>query len=71
MLYTETCPAMDGATYRPGVYKMPMVRMSEWTDEMGVIPRECTSLNRFCIEMYRCEKSQLVWVSKNLGYETP
>lgn len=26
-------PAVDGVTYRPGVYKLLMVRMSERTDE--------------------------------------
>ena len=25
----ESCPEVDGVTYRPGVYKIPMVRMSE------------------------------------------
>ena len=23
----ESCPEVDGVTYRPGVYKIPMVRM--------------------------------------------
>ena len=31
----ESCPEVDGITYRPGVYKMPMVRMSEKTDELA------------------------------------
>ena len=25
----ESCPEVDGVTYRSGVYKIPMVRMSE------------------------------------------
>ena len=29
----ESCPEMDGVTHRSGVYKIPMVRMSEGTDE--------------------------------------
>lgn len=26
--YHESCPEVGGVTYRPGVYKMPMVRMT-------------------------------------------
>lgn len=29
----ESCPAVDGVTHRPGVYKIPMVRMNESSDE--------------------------------------
>ena len=26
-MYVESCPEVDGAVYRSGVYKMPMTRM--------------------------------------------
>ena len=31
----ESRPEVDGATHRPGVYKIPMVRMSDRTDELA------------------------------------
>ena len=31
----ESCPEVDGVTYRSGVYKIPMVRMSDRTDELA------------------------------------
>ena len=31
----ESRPAVDDAAYRPGVYKIPMVRMSDRTDELA------------------------------------
>ncbi len=53
----ESCPEVDGVTYRPGVYKAPMVRMSERTDEGKKFPCECTGLNEYHAEMYEYEKS--------------
>ena len=51
----EIYPEVDGVAYRPGVYKMPMVRMSARTDEEEQSSRECTGLNAGHIEMYGCE----------------
>lgn len=31
----ESHPEVGGAAYRPGVYKIPMVRMSDRTDELA------------------------------------
>ena len=31
----ESRPEVGGAAYRPGVYKIPMVRMSDRTDELA------------------------------------
>lgn len=44
----ESRPEMGGVTYRPGLYKIPMVRMCGSTDEN----RECTGLKVGHIEMY-------------------
>ena len=44
----ESRPEVGGVTYRPGLYKIPMVRMCGSTDEN----RECTGLDVYHIEMY-------------------
>ena len=31
----ESCPAVDGVAYRPGVYKILMVRMAGGSDELA------------------------------------
>ena len=31
----ESCPEVGGAAYKSGVYKIPMVRMSDRTDELA------------------------------------
>ena len=56
---------MGGVTYRPGLYKIPMVRMCGSTDEN----RECTGLKVGHIEMYGGVNSPSVWFSKNRMYE--
>lgn len=63
----ESYPEVGGVTYRPGLYKIPMVRMCESTDEN----RECTGLKEGHIEMYGGVNSSSVWFSKNRMYERP
>lgn len=58
---------MGGVTYRPGLYKIPMVRMCGSTDEN----REGTGLKVGHIEMYGGVNSPSVWFSKNRMYERP
>ncbi len=33
----ESCPEVDSVTYRPEVYKVPMVRMIEISDESAKV----------------------------------
>ncbi len=63
----ESCPEVDGVTYMPGVYKIPMVRMTERSDE----PANVRVYRHDCIEMCRGKKLQSVWFSKNMRYEQP
>ena len=63
----ESRPEVGGVTYRPGLYKIPMVRMCGSTDEN----RECTGLKVGHIEMYGGVNSPSVWFSKNRMYERP
>ena len=63
----ESCPEVDGVTYRPGFYKIPMVRMYASTDEN----RECTGLKVGRTEMCGDVNSSSVWFSKNRKYERP
>lgn len=63
----ESCPEVDGVIYRPGVYKIPKVRMTGRSDEN----REGTGLNVGLAEMQGCEQSQSAWASKNSCYENP
>ena len=58
---------MDGASYMPGVYKIPMVRMTEMSDEAP----ECKGLKVPHSEMGVWVKAQAVRFSRNGCYETP
>lgn len=58
---------MDGASYMPGVYKIPMVRMTEMSDEAP----ECKGLKAPHSEMGVWVKAQAVRFSRNGCYETP
>lgn len=46
----ESRPAVDDAAYRPGVYKIPMVRMSDRTDELANVRVYIVEYT----EMYAC-----------------
>ncbi len=63
----ESCPEVDGVTYRPGFYKIPMVRMYASTDEN----RECTGLKVGRTEMCGGVNSPSVWFSQHRMYERP
>ena len=63
----ESCPEVDGASYMPGVYKIPMVRMTEMSDEAP----ECKGLKVPHSEMGVWVKAQAVRFSRNGCYETP
>ena len=58
---------MDGASYMPGVYKIPMARMTEMSGEAP----ECKGLKAPHSEMGVWVKAQAVRFSRNGCYETP
>ena len=63
----ERSPEVEAVAYMPGVYKIPMVRMTEMSDETP----ECKALKVPRSEMGVWVKAQAVRLSRNGCYETP